>query len=92
MTELPQSIRRKISSRSQEGKESLEEFSRLGLKLVVKGYQKADADIVQTLAVDSFLNNCREKNAALLAMQKGPLNLPLAVITQLFMLVSKSTR
>lgn len=79
VTELPQSIRRQISSLSQESKESLEEFSRRVLKLVVKGYPKAEVDIVQTLAVDTFLNNCRDKNAALLAMQKGPSNLPQAV-------------
>lgn len=79
VNELPQFIRRQISSLSQESKESLEELSHRVLKLFVKGYPRADADIIQTLAVDSFLNNCQKKNAALLAMQKGPLNLPQAV-------------
>lgn len=78
-SEPPQSIRRQLAGSTQEVKESLDEFARRVLKLSVRGYPKADGEMIQTLAVDTFLAHCRDKTAALSVMNRYPKRLSEAV-------------
>ena len=50
----------------------MEDFADRTLRLTCDGYPNTPEDMIQSLAIDSFIRACREKNAAFMTMEKDP--------------------
>ena len=70
--EPPTTVRRRLQEVKQDASETLEEFAEKVRKLALDGFPGATLDVVDAVAADAFLKGCREKSAALLAMQQRP--------------------
>ena len=68
----PTAVRRQLLVLKQREDESLDEYAERTLTLVSEGFPTGSANIVRGLAVDQFLRGCRDKQAALSAMDKEP--------------------
>ena len=71
----PSYARRKAFTIKQLEQESIEDFSDRALRIVMDGFPQAPDDIVQQLAVESFLHGCKDKTAAYLTSEKKPRSL-----------------
>jgi len=77
--EAPMSARRQLYyTRQQEG-ETIEEFAQRVYFITMDGYDKCDTKVVETIAIETFLRGCREKEAASKAMDRNPSTLNHAV-------------
>ena len=65
-------VRRKIQDLKQGQEESIEEYSRRTWKLATGAYCNFKEDDIEVLAVDAFLKGCKDKSAALVAMNQEP--------------------
>ena len=73
------SARRQLHyTRQQEG-ETIEEFAQRVYFITMDGYDKCDTKVVETIAIETFLRGCREKEAASKAMERNPSTLNHAV-------------
>ena len=70
--EPPTTVRRRLQDVKQGASETLEEFAEQVRKLALDGFPGATLDVVDAVAADAFLKGCRDKSAALLAMQQRP--------------------
>lgn len=71
-TDPPTTVRRQLSVLRQGEEESLEEFAERAQSLSIEGYPGATSKVTDAVAVDTFLRGCREKQAALITMEKEP--------------------
>lgn len=71
-TDPPTTVRRQLAVLRQGEEESLEEFAERTQSLSVEGYPGAPSKVTDAVAVDAFLRGCREKQAALITMEKEP--------------------
>jgi hypothetical protein len=71
----PTTVRRKLQDLQQVEKETLEEYAERAQKLATDGFLGVPMEMVDTIAVDAFLKGCRDKNAALAAMNSKPTTL-----------------
>ena len=72
-------VRRKIQDLKQGQEESIEEYSRRTWKLATGAYCNFKEDDIEILAVDAFLKGCKDKSAALVAMNQEPKTLDQAL-------------
>ncbi|ELU13954.1 hypothetical protein CAPTEDRAFT_199105 [Capitella teleta] len=77
--EPPVTVRRKLQDLEQETDETIEEFVEKAQQLAIYGYPDAPMHIIETVAADAFLKGCREKYAALTAMNQNPQTVIMAV-------------
>ena len=77
--DLPHTVRRQLQDVKQNLEETVEEFSERVLELATYGYLNTPENVVEMVAVDSFLKGCQDKKAALFAMEKNPSTIDEAV-------------
>jgi hypothetical protein len=77
--EPPVTVRRKLQDLKQETDETIEEFAEKAQHLAIHGFPDAPMHIIETVAADAFLKGCREKYAALTAMNQNPQTVIMAV-------------
>lgn len=77
--DLPHIIRRQLQDIRQGNEESVEEFADKVQEMTTDGYPDTPEDCKQTVAVDAFLRGCLNKQAALIAMDKNPTTLDIAI-------------
>ena len=70
--EPPTTVRRRLQELKQGAEESLEEFAEHARRLALDGFPGAGVEVVDAVAADAFLKGCRDKSAALIAMQQRP--------------------
>jgi hypothetical protein len=71
----------------QQDNESLEDFAHKVYVLALDGYEKCEDDTLEDIATEAFLRGCKEKEAAIKAMEKNPPSLPKAIIVVSFSFV-----
>jgi hypothetical protein len=77
--EAPMSARRQLYyTRQQEG-ETIEEFAQRAYFITMDGYDKCETKIVETIAIETFLRGCRDKEDANKVMERDPSTLIHAV-------------
>ena len=59
--------------------ESIEEYAERVQEMAIEGYVEASEDIVEMMATEAFLRGCQNNQAALLAMDKDPKRVDLAL-------------
>jgi hypothetical protein len=57
----------------------LEDFSHTVYVLALDGYEKCEDDALEDIATEAFLRGCKEKEAAIKAMEKNPVTLSKAI-------------
>ena len=72
MAELPTTARRQLLSMKQEEGEVLDDFGDRVLVKAAEGYPGVPDDTLQTIAVESFLRGCKDRNAAYAAAERKP--------------------
>jgi hypothetical protein len=77
--DLPHSIRRQLQDVKQTIEESIEEYAERVQEMATEGYVEASEDIVEMMATEAFLRGCKDNQAALLAMDKDPKRVDLAL-------------
>lgn len=70
--EPPTTVRRRLQELKQGAEESLEEFAEHARRLALDGFPGAGVEVIDAVAADAFLKGCRDKSAALIAMQQRP--------------------
>jgi hypothetical protein len=75
----PTVARRQLSALHQVDAEELEEYADKVIELALDAYVDAPDNVLQDIAVDSFLKGCKDKAAAEIAMAKNPSTLRKAV-------------
>lgn len=74
----PVTARRQLQYVRQEN-ESLEDFAHKVYVLALDGYEKCEDDALEDIATEAFLRGCKEKEAAIKAMEKNPVILSKAI-------------
>ena len=77
--DLPHIIRRQLQDIKQDPEESVEEFADKVQDMTADGYPDTPENCKQTVAIDVFLRGCTNKQAALIAMDKNPATLDIAI-------------
>lgn len=77
--DLPHSIRRQLQDVKQTIEESIEDYAERVQEMATEGYVEASEDIVEMMATEAFLRDCQNNQAALLAMDKDPKRIDLAL-------------
>lgn len=77
--DLPNVIRRQLQELRQLPDESLEEYAERAQDLASDGYPGTPENFIQIVASDAFLKGCLDKKAALVAMDKDPVDLDRAL-------------
>ena len=75
----PVTARRQLQYVRQQENESLEDFSHTVYVLALDGYEKCEDDALEDIATEAFLRGCKEKEAAIKAMEKNPVTLSKAI-------------
>lgn len=75
----PVTARRQIQYIRQQENESLEDFAHKVYSLAMDGYDRCEMDTLEDIATEAFLRGCKEKDAAIKAMEKNPTSLSKAV-------------
>ena len=75
----PVTARRQLQYVRQQEHESLEDFAHKVYVLALDGYEKCDDDAIEDIATEAFLRGCKEKEAAIKAMEKNPVTLSKAI-------------
>jgi 5'(3')-deoxyribonucleotidase len=57
----------------------LEDFAHTVYVLALDGYEKCEDDALEDIATEAFLRGCKEKEAAIKAMEKNPVTLSKAI-------------
>ena len=70
--EAPVVARRQLPFLKQQEHETLEEFSQRVYSLTLDAYEECEGDIIEEMAVETFLRGCKEKSAARHAMAMEP--------------------
>lgn len=78
-TEMPTAIRRELNCLRQTEEEILEDFADRVLTRTYDGFPASGESEVQSLALDYFLRGCKDRAAALVAMNRDPVDLPSAL-------------
>ena len=73
--DLPNVIHRQLQELRQFPEESLEEYAERAQDLAVNGFPGTSDDFIQIVSTDAFLKGCKDKQAALVAMDKDPVNI-----------------
>ena len=71
----PTSVRRQLLTLKQKEEDSLEEFAERAQTMAQEGFPGVTNKAIRGIAVDHFLRGCRDKQAALAAMDKDPQNI-----------------
>jgi hypothetical protein len=66
----PSAIRRRLAMVKQEETETIEDFADRVLELAMEGFSGMKDTTVQSLALDYFFRGCRERGAAVVALEK----------------------
>lgn len=77
--DLPNVIRRQLQELRQLPDESLEEYAERAQDLAFDRYSGTPENFIQIVASDAFLKGCLDKKAALVAMDKDPVDLDRAL-------------
>ena len=75
----PVTTRRQLQYARQQENESLEDFAHKIYVLALDGYEKCENDALEDIATEAFLRGCKEKEAAIKAMEKNPASLSKAI-------------
>ena len=70
--DLPHSIRKQLQDVKQNVEESIEELTERVQEMATDGYSETTEDIVELMAVDTFLTGCNDKKTGLAAMDENP--------------------
>lgn len=77
--EAPHILRKQLQSLTQEFDETIEDFADRAEEIAAEGYPDIPEKYVGTLATDAFLRGCKDKQSALVAMDRNPETLVQAV-------------
>jgi hypothetical protein len=75
----PVTTRRQLQYARQQENESLEDFAHKIYVLGLDGYEKCENDALEDITTEAFLRGCKEKEAAIKAMEKNPACLSKAI-------------
>lgn len=78
-TDTSSASRKELQSLRQEETETVEEFADKTYAMTLEAFPKAAGSLIQTLAVDTFLRGCRERQAALMTMERRPKTISKAI-------------
>jgi hypothetical protein len=77
--EVPILARRQLPFTRQLENENVEEFSQRVYFLALDGYESCEGNMIEEIAIETFLRGCRDKEAAMKAMDREPTTLQKAV-------------
>ena len=75
----PVTARRQLQYTKQQEDESIEEYAHKVYMMAMDGYEKCEVETLEAIATEAFLRGCKEKEAAMKAMEKNPQTLTKAV-------------
>jgi hypothetical protein len=75
----PVTARRQLQYVRQQETESLEDFAHKVYVLALDRYEKCEDDALEDIATEAFIRGCKEKEAAITAMEKNPVTLSKAI-------------
>lgn len=77
--ELPILARRKLPFTKQLENENVEDFAQRVYFLALDGYENCEGNMIEEISMETFLRGCRDKEAAMKAMDREPTTLQKAV-------------
>lgn len=77
--EVPILARRQLPFTKQLENENVEEFAQRVYFLVLDGYESCEGNMIEEIATETFLLGCRDKEAAMMAMDREPTTMQKAV-------------